>query len=149
MRPTWDTTFLSLAQVWALRATCPRLACGCVIVNKDNAVLASGYNGAPRGVAHCIDIGCIKDGERCIRAVHAEQNAVAQAARTGVSLLGAISYTTSRPCRRCTNLLIQAGVRELVWPAGEVADSAESKAAGDWEGFTTLLNMSGTDWRIV
>ena len=113
-RPSWDDTFMTLAATWAKRSTCPRLSVGCVLVDTDHHVVASGYNGAPRGRDHCSDIGCRIEGEgkhaHCINAMHAEANAIAQAARTGVSIKGCYLYTTHLPCARCANLLLQAGV---------------------------------------
>jgi dCMP deaminase len=147
-RPSWDETFINQAREWSRRATCPRLACGCVIVDREKAVLASGYNGAPRRVAHCAEVGCLIDGGRCTRAVHAEQNAICQAARTGVALAGSTAYVTSRPCRRCLNLLAQAGVCEVVFPT-EQSDSQAAQSAGDWDDFTALCSEAGVRWRTL
>lgn len=113
MFPTWDETFLSLATVWSRRATCPRLSVGCVIV-RDKQVLSSGYNGAPAGMPHCKDVGCIIEDGHCIRSEHAERNAVAQAAKQGIALNNSTAYVTYYPCHRCLNNLRQAGVREIV-----------------------------------
>ncbi len=113
-RPSWDAIWLSVADVMAQRATCPRLSVGSVAV-RDNQILATAYNGAPRGLAHCVDVGCDVRGGHCVRAVHSEQNIVAQAAYRGVSLRGATLYTRHGFCVRCANLLIQAGIAEAVY----------------------------------
>lgn len=114
-RPPWREYFLDLAQAASTRATCPRAHVGAVIV-KDNNVLATGYNGAPPGAPHCVDVGCEIEDEHCIRTTHAEVNAVAQAARHGVSIEGAniyiydLEYPGGGACRRCRNILRCAGI---------------------------------------
>lgn len=115
-RPTWEETFFALARTWAARATCPRLSVGCVLVNSDHQVIASGYNGAARGEPHCTDAGCRIAGGHCVRAIHAELNALLQAARVGVSVRGTTLYVTHRPCVRCWVMLRQAGVEDVRWP---------------------------------
>lgn len=90
-RPDWDTYFIRIALEVSKRSTCPRASVGAVIV-RDNRILATGYNGAPAGEKHCSDVGCLIVGEHCQRAVHAETNAMAQAARHGISIDGAILY---------------------------------------------------------
>ena len=125
-RASWDAYFLGLAEHVATRTTCIRRRVGCVMV-RGKRVLATGYNGAPSGAPHCLDIGCARSGlpsgERLdlCRAVHAEANALAQAARFGISLEGAACYVTIRPCCHCMRLLIQAGVERVVWH-GEYPD---------------------------
>lgn len=128
-RPTWDDTFLALAATWAKRATCLRGQFGAVFVGDGQQVLASGYNGAPRGLPHCMDrapcgcgfgevvpVGCLMEDSHCVRTVHAEINGIIQAARTGVSLLGSRLYLTGRPCQRCALAIVQVGVVEVVYP---------------------------------
>ncbi len=90
-RPSWDEYFMQVAFVVATRATCPRRSVGAVIV-LDKRILATGYNGAPRGLAHCTEVGCHLVAGHCIRALHAEQNAILQAAMNGVSTRGATVY---------------------------------------------------------
>lgn len=114
-RPSFHETMFKLAKVWAERATCPRLSVGAVIVNADHQVLATGYNGSVRGHAHCLDHGCVLEGDHCVRAVHAEANALMQAARVGVSVNGALIYVTHTPCIACAKLLAQAGVGNLLY----------------------------------
>jgi dCMP deaminase len=117
-RKTWDETFFAICNEWALRSTCLRRRYGCVAV-RDKTVLSTGYNGAPRGLPHCLDLGCAREyapsgtkHELC-RATHAEQNAVANAARIGVSLFGATIYTQDVPCYLCAKILINAGIKEV------------------------------------
>ena len=124
-RPSWDEYFLQLARQAATRSTCLRRQVGAVLV-RERRVLATGYNGAPRGVAHCLDIGCLREqlaipsGERqeLCRAIHAEQNAIIQAAVHGVALEGATLYCTLQPCVLCAKMLINCGVREIHYVEG-------------------------------
>jgi dCMP deaminase len=110
-RPTWEDTFFDIAWLWSRRATCPRRSVGCVIVDQFNAVVASGYNGAPRGMPHCTDVGCTMEGKHCVSAIHAEMNALAYAARRGVSVEGCEAYCTLLPCIQCAQLLLASGVK--------------------------------------
>ncbi|HYW52984.1 MAG TPA: cytidine/deoxycytidylate deaminase family protein [Dongiaceae bacterium] len=113
-RPGWDEYFMEIARTVATRATCPRASVGAVLTRKRR-ILTTGYNGAPRGVAHCLDAGCtIVDGH-CLRATHAEANAIVQGALHGVSLEGATAYCTHQPCAGCSKLLISAGVERIVY----------------------------------
>ena len=119
-RPSWDEYFMQMAQVVAGRSTCLRRQVGAVIV-KDKQILSTGYNGSPSGLSHCSQKGCLRQqlnipsGERTVicRAVHAEQNALVQAAKHGVSINGADIYTTFQPCVLCTKLLINAGIKRV------------------------------------
>lgn len=121
-RPSWDEYFMSMARLVATRSTCLRRQVGAVIV-KDKQICATGYNGAPRGWKHCEEVGCLREklgvpsGERheICRAVHAEQNAIAQAARHGISINGATLYCTLSPCMTCLKLMENAGIIELVF----------------------------------
>lgn len=114
MRPGWDEYFMQIARTVATRATCPRASVGCVLV-REHRILTTGYNGSPRGAAHCTEAGCtIVDGH-CVRATHAEANAVVQGALHGVTLSGSIAYCTHQPCVHCSKLLISAGVRKIVY----------------------------------
>ena len=114
-RPSISETMFELAYAWRKRSTCLRGQVGCVAASPDGRVLASGYNGAPHGMAHCLDVGCLMEAGHCIRSLHAEMNLIITAGRFGVSLVGAIVYTTTRPCLRCTVALIQAGVKGVVY----------------------------------
>lgn len=108
-RPTWNQYFAELATLTAARSTCPRASVGCVLV-KDNRVVATGYNGSAPGMPHCTDVGCFTEGKHCIRTIHAEVNAIAQAARTGVTTEGATAYVTHTPCLSCGKALAAAGI---------------------------------------
>ncbi len=121
-RPSWDDYFLELANAASSRATCDRGKSGCVIV-RDKQVLATGYVGSPAGLPHCDDVGHLmkkviqENGEisvHCLRTVHAEQNAICQAAKRGISIEGATVYTRMTPCRTCAMLLINCGIEKVV-----------------------------------
>ncbi len=107
---------MDVARTVSTRATCPRAAVGAVLV-REHRILTTGYNGAPRGTSHCTDVGCTVVNDHCLRATHAEANAVVQAALHGVGLDGAVAYCTHQPCVNCSKLLISAGVRKIVYAA--------------------------------
>jgi dCMP deaminase len=122
IRKPWDQYFMSIAELVAQRSTCLRRQVGAMIV-KDRRVLATGYNGAPGGVVHCDRVGCLRgkmgiaSGERheLCRGVHAEQNALIQAATFGASVSGATIYTTHQPCFICTKMLINAKIGKIIY----------------------------------
>jgi len=122
VRPSWDEYFMEVAQVVAKRSTCLRRRIGAILV-KDKRILATGYNGAPSGLRHCDEVGCLREelkvpsGERheICRALHAEQNALVQAAHYGISVKGATLYTTTEPCILCAKMLINAGISRIVY----------------------------------
>ena len=114
MRPGWDEYFMEIARTVATRATCPRASVGCVLT-RGHRILTTGYNGAPRGVAHCTEVGCTLSNDHCLRATHAEANAVVQGALYGVSVDRAVAYCTHQPCVNCSKLLISAGVTKIVY----------------------------------
>ncbi len=124
-RPSWDEYFMAIADLAATRSTCLRRQVGAVVV-KEKRILATGYNGAPRGLAHCLDIGCLREelgipsGERheLCRAIHAEQNAVVQAATSGVDITGSTIYTTTFPCSLCSKIIINSGIARIVCRTG-------------------------------
>lgn len=119
-RPDWQTYFFQIARLVASRSTCLRRQVGAVIV-KDNRILSTGYNGTPAGITHCLERGCIREernipsGERheLCRGLHAEQNAIIQAAYHGVSINGADLYCTNQPCIICSKMLINAGIKKI------------------------------------
>lgn len=120
-RPSWDEYFLDLADAVSKRATCDRGRSGCVIV-RDKRILVTGYVGSPAGFAHCDEVGheikkTIHDdgsvSEHCVRTVHAEQNAICQAAKLGVSIDGSTVYCRMTPCRTCAMLLINCGIKRV------------------------------------
>ena len=120
-RPSWDEYFMEMCDLVRSRSTCIRRGVGAVIV-KDNRVIASGYNGAPKGVKHCAETGCLRQqlqvpsGQRheLCRAVHAEQNAIIQAANLGLAIEGATIYCTTQPCAICAKMIINAGIVRVV-----------------------------------
>jgi dCMP deaminase len=121
-RPSWDDYFLELADAASRRATCDRGKSGCVIV-RDKQVLATGYVGSPAGLPHCDDAGHLMKkviqengemSEHCVRTVHAEQNAICQAAKRGVAIEGATVYQRMTPCRTCAMLWINCGIKKVV-----------------------------------
>ena len=124
-RPAWDVYFMEITRLVATRSTCLRRRVGAVLV-RDKRILSTGYNGAPRGLRHCLDTGCLRErlgipsGERheLCRALHAEQNAIIQAALHGVSVDGATLYCTAQPCVICSKMLINSGIRGIVYAEG-------------------------------
>ena len=124
-RPSWDEYFMEITRLVVSRSTCLRRQVGAVLV-QDKKILATGYNGAPSGITHCLDVGCLRDeqgipsGERheLCRGLHAEQNAIIQAAYHGVSIKGATLYCTNLPCIICTKMLINAGITRVVYEEG-------------------------------
>jgi len=124
-RPNWDTYFMEIASLVKERATCMRRKVGAIIV-KEKRILTTGYNGAPTGVKHCKEVGClreklkIKSGERheLCRGVHAEQNALLQGAKFGVKVGGGILYVTDSPCFICGREIINAGIVRVVYKEG-------------------------------
>lgn len=120
-RPSWDEYFMKIAKLVATRSTCIRRQVGAVVV-KNKQILATGYNGAPSGLVHCDQIGCLRvemkvpSGERheLCRALHAEQNAFLQAARHGISVGGSTIYITNQPCSICAKMIINAGVEKVI-----------------------------------
>ncbi len=137
-RPTWDEYFMKMAELARSRSTCLRRRVGAVIV-KDNRVIATGYNGVPRGIKHCDETGCLRERmdvpsgrmhELC-RGLHAEQNAIIQAARMGGGIEGGTLYCTTKPCIICTKMIINAGIKRVVvresYP-DELADNMAKEA---------------------
>ncbi len=114
MRASWNQYFMNLAVQAATRSTCPRKHVGAVIV-RDKSILSTGYNGSIRGADHCTDIGCLMEAGHCIRTVHAEANALVQAASHGVRLEGAEIYVTASPCFDCFKLIANAGIRRIYY----------------------------------
>ncbi len=122
LRPSWDEYFIELSNAVAKRATCDRGRSGCVIV-RDRQILVTGYVGSPKGLPHCDDVGHLmkkvihEDGsisQHCVRTVHAEQNAICQAARLGIALDGSTIYCRMTPCRTCAMLIINCGIKRVV-----------------------------------
>jgi dCMP deaminase len=124
-RPSWEEYFMDITHLVAKRSTCLRRQVGAVLV-KDKKILATGYNGAPSRLEHCLDIGCLRQkkgipsGERheLCRGLHAEQNAIIQAAYHGVEIRGATLYCTNHPCNICSKMIINAGIEKIVYEEG-------------------------------
>jgi dCMP deaminase len=124
-RPSWDNYFMDITMLVAKRTTCLRRAVGAIIV-KDKRILSTGYNGAPSGIRHCQEVGCLREklkiesGHRheLCRGIHAEQNAIIQAAYHGVSVKGASLYCTNSPCSICAKMIINAGIHKIYYRNG-------------------------------
>jgi len=120
-RPSWDEYFMSIALQVARRSTCDRANVGAIIV-KDRRILTTGYNGSPAGLPHCDDVGHLMVEGHCVRTLHAEQNAIIQAAYHGVSVQESTLYVTHQPCVICAKMIINAGIRRVVF-AGTYPDT--------------------------
>ena len=120
-RPSWDEYFLRITKEVAQRSTCLRRQVGALLV-LDKHILTTGYNGAPSGLPHCLEIGCLREqlkvppGERheLCRGLHAEMNALLQASQCGVKISGATLYTTTYPCSLCAKMLVNTGIKRIV-----------------------------------
>lgn len=147
-RPSWDEYFMNIVEIIGSRGTCDRGRTGCVVV-KDKRILCTGYAGAPVGLAHCDEVGhemhtvTNEDGtisRHCTRTSHAEQNAIAQAARTGIALEGGTIYMHMSPCYVCAKILINAGIKRIVtrldYHAGQRSREIFKEAGVEY----TLLN---------
>lgn len=124
-RPSWQTYFMDITFLVAKRSTCLRRAVGALIV-KDKRILSTGYNGAPTGLKHCLEIGCLREklnvpsGEKheLCRGIHAEQNAIIQAAYHGVCIRDATLFCTNIPCSICAKMIINAGIKQICYHSG-------------------------------
>ncbi|MBE0478335.1 cytidine/deoxycytidylate deaminase family protein [Candidatus Aerophobetes bacterium] len=122
MRPSWDDYFMQIAHLVAKRSTCLRRRVGAVIV-RNKRILCTGYNGAPRGMTHCSEMGCLREklnipsGQRheVCRGLHAEQNAIIQAALYGISIKNSVLYCTHQPCMSCSKMIINAGIKKITF----------------------------------
>jgi len=140
-RPDWEVYFLKMAQLASTRSTCIRRHVGAVLV-KEKKILATGYNGVPSGISHCADVGCLRDVEKIpsgqrhelCRGLHAEQNAILQAAYHGVSIQGSVLFCTNFPCVICSKMLINAGIRQIFYLEGYPDSLSE-----------TMLNEAGME----
>jgi len=135
-RPSWDEYFMNITELAAQRSTCLRRKVGAILV-RDKRIITTGYNGAPSDINHCLDTGCLREqmgipsGERheLCRGLHAEQNAIIQAALHGVSIKGAVLYCTNMPCLICSKMLINAQVTEVYYKEGYADDLSISMMA--------------------
>jgi dCMP deaminase len=152
-RPSWDTYFMNITTLVAQRSTCTRRAVGAIIV-KDKRILSTGYNGAPSGIRHCLEVGCLREslqvpsGERheLCRGIHAEQNAIIQAAYHGVSVNNAVLYCTNQPCAICAKMIINAGIKKIYYQSGysdALAQEMLSEAGIDLIKHDDLSNQEG------
>jgi len=124
-RPSWENYFMGITALVAKRSTCLRRSVGAVIV-KDKRILTTGYNGAPSGIRHCLEVGCLREqlqvasGERheLCRGIHAEQNAIIQAAFHGVSIKDSALFCTNLPCSICAKMIINAGIKKIYYQSG-------------------------------
>jgi dCMP deaminase len=124
-RPSWEEYFMEIARLVARRSTCLRRQVGAVLVKEKN-ILATGYNGTPSGITHCAEVGCLREklgvpsGERheLCRGLHAEQNAIIQAAKHGVNIGGSTLYSTHSPCVICSKMIINAGIGRIIYLEG-------------------------------
>lgn len=138
-RPSWEAYFMDIAFLVARRSTCVRRDVGAIVV-KDKRILSTGYNGAPSGIKHCFETGCLREklniasGEHheLCRGIHAEQNAIIQAAYHGVSIKGASLFCTNLPCSICAKMIINAGISRICYASGYADSMSEEmlKEAG-------------------
>ena len=135
-RPSWDQYFMDITRLVATRSSCLRRQVGALLV-KDRNILATGYNGVPTGITHCEAAGCLRErlnvpsGERheLCRGLHAEQNAIIQAAKHGTNIDGATLYCTTMPCIICTKMIINAGITKVIYGAGYADELAREMIA--------------------
>jgi dCMP deaminase len=147
-RPTWDEYFIAMANLAATRSSCPRRQVGAVLV-RDNRLIATGYNGAVRGAPHCTDVGCLMVDGHCVRAVHAELNAILQCAVTGAVSLGCTLISTAFPCVACAKAAVQAGIVRVIYLADYPdPNSAEVLRAGGL-GLQRAEPLPGGGYRLV
>jgi len=145
-RPSWEEYFMSITNLVAQRATCIRRKVGAVLV-RDRRLIATGYNGAPSGISHCLTVGCLREqqgipsGERheLCRGLHAEQNAIIQAALHGVSVRGSSLFCTNMPCAICSKMLINAGIERIYYQEGYADDLSTTLLA---EAQITLIHLA-------
>ncbi|PIP39865.1 MAG: cytidine deaminase [Desulfobacterales bacterium CG23_combo_of_CG06-09_8_20_14_all_51_8] len=135
-RPPWNEYFMDITILVSKRSTCLRRAVGAIIV-KDKRILATGYNGAPSGIRHCGEVGCLREimkiesGQRheLCRGIHAEQNAIIQAAYHGAPIKDASLYCTNLPCIICTKMLINAGIKKIYYKDGYADELSQNMLA--------------------
>ena len=141
MRAEWDDYFMQIAQVVSSRATCDRKHVGALLV-RDRMILSTGYNGSIRGMPHCSEVGHLMENGHCVATIHAEANAILQAARNGVRIDGADLYTTASPCWPCFKLAANAGIHRIVY--GEFYRDERSFAVAEQIGIVLVQVGSQT-----
>ncbi|MGA1820281.1 MAG: deoxycytidylate deaminase [Thermoplasmatota archaeon] len=144
-RQSWDVYFMNIARQVATRGTCHRKHVGCVIV-RDRTILATGYNGSVRGMPHCDEVGHMMENGHCTRTAHAEQNAIAQAARYGVSVMEGEVYVTASPCWICFKIMANAGIKRIVF--GEFYRDDRIFEAADHIGLELALLDSNNELKV-
>ena len=142
-RVDWDTYFMRIAREVAGRSTCDRKHVGAVIV-RDRTILSTGYNGSISGMPHCDDVGHMMENEHCVATIHAEANAILQAAKNGVMIGGATVYVSASPCWNCFKMLANAGIRRICF--GEFYRDERIFAVADTVGIE-MVDLSDADWR--
>ena len=148
-RPSWDQYFMDITRLVATRSSCLRRQVGALLV-KDRNILATGYNGVPSGISHCEATGCLRErlkvpsGERheLCRGLHAEQNAIIQAAKHGTNIDGATLYCTTMPCIICTKMIINAGITKVIYGEGYADELAREMIA---EAAIEVLQFTATE----
>ena len=148
-RPSWDQYFMDITRLVATRSSCLRRQVGALLV-KDRNILATGYNGVPTGISHCEATGCLRErlkvpsGERheLCRGLHAEQNAIIQAAKHGTNIDGATLYCTTMPCIICTKMIINAGITKVIYGEGYADELAREMIA---EAAIEVLQFTATE----
>ena len=151
-RLSWDDYFMEITRLVAKRSTCLRRHVGAIIV-RDKRILATGYNGAPRGLPHCSETGCLREklgipsGQRqeLCRGLHAEQNAIIQAALFGVSIENSQLYSVTRPCIVCAKMIINAGIKRVVFEEGYPDDLAEQMLREAGVELVNIMDAQGTE----
>ena len=121
-RPSWDKYFMEITELVSKRSTCQRRKVGAILV-QDKRILTTGYNGAPRGLTHCLEIGCLREKRKIIpgerqelcRGLHAEQNTIVQAALHGINIKGSVLYCTFQPCVTCAKMIINSGIVKIIY----------------------------------
>jgi len=152
-RPAKDQYGMILARTAALRATCKKtsdLGAGCILMSREGRTLATGYNGSMPGAEHCEEVGHLRLDGHCIRTVHAESNAVADAARRGAAVEGATAYCVLQPCKDCLKLLAAAGIKRVVYATVYEGEHGQAKQPA----YLRLMKDSGMDfehmsWEVV
>jgi len=151
-RPSWDAYFMEITHLVATRSTCIRRQVGAVFV-REKRILATGYNGAPKGLPHCLEVGCLREqkkvprGERheLCRGIHAEQNAIIQASTSGTNIEGATLYSTHYPCSLCMKMIINASVKRIVFSEGYPDDLAKKLAE---EAGLVIVHLQSKDEQV-
>ena len=142
-RVDWDTYFMRIAREVSGRSTCDRKHVGAVVV-RDRTILSTGYNGSIAGMPHCDDVGHLIENDHCIATIHAEANAILQAAKNGVMISGATIYVSASPCWNCFKMVVNAGVKRIVF--GEFYRDERVFQVADTLGIE-MADLSDADWK--